>query len=249
MTNTEAWYETSYKNDGLAAQRQYPNEELIRFLSRNYQSPARILEVGCGSGANLWMIAKEGHEAHGIDFSKESLALCSMMMEKWQVSATLQQADMRSLPYPAQHFDAVVDVFSSYCLDEKGIADFLSETNRVLKPGGRFFSFTPSKESDAFINHFPASLIDGSTLDGIKRETSPFFGNCYPFRFTGSGEYAAMLQSHGLSVSASEIVSRTYRHMKETFKFVVVDAVKQIKHRALSLFAFFEPATELAIFL
>ena len=32
-----------------------------------------MLEVGCGSGANLWMLAKEGFNAFGLDESKEAL--------------------------------------------------------------------------------------------------------------------------------------------------------------------------------
>ena len=32
-----------------------------------------ILEAGCGSGGNLWMIAQEGFNTYGLDFSKESI--------------------------------------------------------------------------------------------------------------------------------------------------------------------------------
>ena len=53
----------------------YPGEELIRFIARNfYAAPnrkdIRILEVGCGTGANLWFLAKEGFNAFGIDGSQ-----------------------------------------------------------------------------------------------------------------------------------------------------------------------------------
>jgi len=70
------WYDDSYRSGGFSSQRRYPNEELLRFFGRHYfllppeqRRKIRILEVGCGSGANLWMIAREGFEAHGIDLS------------------------------------------------------------------------------------------------------------------------------------------------------------------------------------
>jgi tRNA G46 methylase TrmB len=41
----------------------YPGEELIRFVARNFYSfedrkSVKLLEVGCGTGANLWFMAK-----------------------------------------------------------------------------------------------------------------------------------------------------------------------------------------------
>jgi hypothetical protein len=62
----ESWYEQSYGEHGFAAQRRYPNEELLRFFGRHFFSlpfrrrkDIRVLETGRGSGANLWMIARE----------------------------------------------------------------------------------------------------------------------------------------------------------------------------------------------
>src|SRR4051812_28520612 len=91
-TRTE--YDRAYKAEGFAAQRLYPNEELLRFLGRNFfskvpreaRSSVPVLEVGCGSGANLWMIAREGFDAHGLELSGEALELCRTMLARWNVS-------------------------------------------------------------------------------------------------------------------------------------------------------------------
>jgi hypothetical protein len=61
------WHDERYRKLGLGAQRRYPNEEFIRFLAGHFfdvphdeRQAIRILEVGSGSGANLWAIAREG---------------------------------------------------------------------------------------------------------------------------------------------------------------------------------------------
>src|ERR1700722_13214770 len=56
----------------------YPPEELIRFVARNYYRAAnrgdiKILEVGCGAGACIWYMAREGFCATGIDGSPSAI--------------------------------------------------------------------------------------------------------------------------------------------------------------------------------
>lgn len=231
------FFEESYKLSGFAAQRRYPNEELMRFLGREYSkySPeqrkaTRILEVGCGSGSNLWAIGHDGFDAYGIEISAKGADLCRDMMTLWGTAANIMVGDMRDLPYEDNFFDAVIDVFSSYCLNEKLFSEYLEGVARVLKPGGKYFSYTPSKNSDAFKNHAPATFIDGSTLSGIHRETSPFYGNKYPFRFIAPDEHAACMaavKSARMKTTYNETVGRTYRDGAEYFEFSVLVAQKQ----------------------
>ena len=54
MNNVKNWYEESYKNIGIKAQRRYPNEELLRFLGVNFfdrdikdRSDIKVLEDDC----------------------------------------------------------------------------------------------------------------------------------------------------------------------------------------------------------
>ena len=228
---TQRFYDESYLSAGFAAQRRYPNEELCRFMGRNYfdipknrRQSVRILEVGCGSGANLWMIAREGFDTYGLDMSEESLKLCDEMLSMYSTSANLRMDDMVEMPYDPSSFDAVVDVLSSYCLNERRYATFLGKVARTLKPGGMYFSYTLSKASDTFKDHAPSKLLDPSTLDSIRRPTSPFAGNLYPCRFTTKTESAAALLEAGLDVVSQEILGRTYRNGAEYFEFLVIEA-------------------------
>lgn len=231
---TQQWYENAYASEGFKAQRLYPNEELLRFLGRHYFSRVaredrkdiKILELGCGSGANLWMIAKEGFDAYGIDLSQSAIDLAQQMMDHWQTQATLVQGSIDDLPFEDGEFDVIVDVFSANCLPEKDFSVCLSEVYRCLKSGGRFFSYCPSVKSDAFKNHAPAKLVDDWTLNGIFRQDSPFCGQDYPFRFTSSEHYQQQLSTAGLDTDYLETVGRSYSNQHEYFEFVVIGGYK-----------------------
>ena len=233
MNETQQFYEDAYHRLGFGAQRSYPNEELLRFfgtyyfsLSPDERARLRVLEVGCGSGANLWMIAREGFSAYGIDLSANALKLCGAMLKKWQTQAVLKQESMTSIGFDDRSFDVIVDVFAAYCVSETDFACFLDEVTRLLRPGGRFFSYTPSKNNDSFRDTGPSQFIDASTLDGIHRETSPFYGQFYPFRFIEPEEFAALLGQRGFTILRNERIGRTYHNRAEYFEFVSIHAQK-----------------------
>ncbi len=60
----------------------YPPEELIRFIARTFyavpdRKAIRILDLGCGSGAATWYVAREGFSAFGIDGSPSAIRTIS----------------------------------------------------------------------------------------------------------------------------------------------------------------------------
>ena len=89
---SKIYYEKNYKKYGLAFQRKYPNEELCRFIGRTFvnskslKKNIRILEVGCGSGANLKMFLNEGFNTFGLDISKKSISLLENFFKKKEES-------------------------------------------------------------------------------------------------------------------------------------------------------------------
>lgn len=233
MNNVKNWYEESYKNIGIKAQRRYPNEELLRFLGVNFfdrnikdRSDIKVLEVGCGSCSNLWMIARENFDTYGLDLSEEGLLLGQKMLDHWQVEANLKQGSFLELPYEDDSFDVVVDVFSINCVEHDGFLKAIKEVHRVLKKGGMFFSYTPSQNSDAFKNYELAKKIDDFTLNGIYRESSPFSGNHYPFHFWENASYRDALIDAGFSVDYLETVRRSYYQEQDNFEHIVVYARK-----------------------
>ena len=233
IKNVFDYYEKEYSSQSFNAQRRFPNEELCRFMGRNYfhlsesdRKLINILEVGCGSGANLWMLAREGFTAKGIDLSSEAIKLCDDMLRSYKCGAELSIGSITELPYFAKSINAVVDVFSSNCLNNQQGDEFLKETFRVLKDGGKFFSYFPSANSYAWLKADASHRIEKNTLKGIFIKKSPFYGNFYSFRFLTPAQYKELLEKIGFSISYLETVSRTYRGGNEYFEFTVVEAVK-----------------------
>jgi SAM-dependent methyltransferase len=96
----------------------------------------RILDVGCGTGANLLMLSQYG-DAEGVDVSEDALAFCRERgLEKVKLGAA------EKLPYDDGTFDLVtaLDVIEHLDNDLAG----LREMRRVLRPGGRVLLFVPT---------------------------------------------------------------------------------------------------------
>lgn len=97
---------------------------------------ARVLDVGCGTGANLEMLARFG-DAEGVDISEDALAFC-----RARGLTRVRGGAAESLPYADAQFDLVtaLDVVEHLDDDRAGLA----EMRRVLKPGGRALLFVPA---------------------------------------------------------------------------------------------------------
>ena len=210
-------FDQQYQSLGLNAQRLYPNEALVQFVGSNYfgiPRPARnqikILEVGCGSGANLWMMAKEGFDVHGLDSSAKGLEVAGdHLRDKWGVSAELKQGSFLELPYPDGMFDAAVDVVS---LQHLGLEDSLAalhEIRRVLKPQARFFSYRLSDHSVMFERATPAERLDAATLTNISDPQLPLANNG-PIAFWSPALARKMYSEAGLIMKGILRHARTY---------------------------------------
>src|SRR5438034_10140492 len=96
----------------------------------------RILDVGCGTGANLQMLAEFG-VAEGVDVSAEALDFC-----RARGLAEVKQGEAESLPFEDASFDLVTGLDVVEHLDDD-IAG-LSEMRRVLRPDGCAVLFVPA---------------------------------------------------------------------------------------------------------
>lgn len=104
-------------------------QELLR---RVLKGPARVLDVGGGTGVHAEWIARDGHAVHLVDIVPEHVAAAALLP-----GVTAAVGDARELAAADGRFDAVLLLGPLYHLVE--VADrarALAEARRVLRVGG-----------------------------------------------------------------------------------------------------------------
>jgi SAM-dependent methyltransferase len=89
----------------------------------------RVLDIGCGVGAFLRLVAERGGEPHGIDASEALVAFARTRLPDTE----LRVGEMEDLPWDDDSFDLVTG-FNSFFFANDMVAA-LREAGRVAKPG------------------------------------------------------------------------------------------------------------------
>ena len=141
-----SYLETIYFVDEYSEE-SYP-QKLCNYIAENYfyrhegnkkVCSGRLLDVGSGKGNHLVAFKRCGYSVEGLDKRKE----CIEVLKEF----TIKECDIEKdrFPYEDNTFDWV---FSKSVLEHVWNTDnFLLETFRILKPGGRAVLMTPAWES------------------------------------------------------------------------------------------------------
>lgn len=105
----------------------------------------RVLDLGCGPGVSTIVIAQSRREARvfGLDLAPRMLGEAKDYTAQAGLDGSIGyvNADAARLPFPAGSFDAVTGHSFLYLVPERRAV--LSESLRVLRPGGRVASMEP----------------------------------------------------------------------------------------------------------
>jgi SAM-dependent methyltransferase len=105
-------------------------EKRVAFVRSRVPPPARVLDVGCGTGLLAQRLSREGYDVVGLDLSYGMLL---------QGSAALRyvQGDGAALPFPDHAFDGAVTVAAlHHIVKPTKVASTIREMLRVTRPGG-----------------------------------------------------------------------------------------------------------------
>jgi trans-aconitate methyltransferase len=156
------------------------------------QPRERILDIGCGTGHLTAKIAESGARVVGTDLSPEMIR---QAREKYP-EIRFEVMDARKLALDEQ-FDAVFSNATLHWVKEP--EQVITAVANVLRPGGRFVAEFGGKGN---IAQFVAAAERAWKMCGFVGEF-PF-----PWYYPSIGEYARLLESHGLEVTYGALFER-----------------------------------------
>lgn len=123
-------------------------ESLPLFRRYNVKS---VLDLGCGAGRHCILLAKEGFNVVGIDFSRASLK----MAREWVKKEKLENVNfvcgaMTHLPFTDSVFDALISVSVIHHAIKSQIINAIREIQRVLERKGLFLANLASVEDHRY---------------------------------------------------------------------------------------------------
>ena len=101
------------------------------------------LDVGTGTAGLLRALARRHdrpRSAIGVDASAEMVSMAPALPDGW----TLETEDARRLPYADGAFSVVTAAYLLHVVDHVDRREVIRECRRVLRPGGRFVTVTPT---------------------------------------------------------------------------------------------------------
>ena len=111
-----------------------------KLSSRGFRQ-GRILDVGCGFGATVLILADRFPDSDivGIDLSEPLLRLAEQAAKPMDLGERVrfEKADAQDIPYDDDSFDAVINLQMVHIVDDP--VSMLNEIERVLVPDGYLF--------------------------------------------------------------------------------------------------------------
>lgn len=116
--------------------RQFAQRLKLQTVRRHLVPGDRVLDVGCGNGLYMRMLAGTGGEVVGVDITQSWLDAAQAAFAAHDVrNCVLYKASAMALPFRDNAFDLVYSFSTLVLVPDIKVA--LTEMVRVLKPGGR----------------------------------------------------------------------------------------------------------------
>ena len=117
------------------------NERLIDMFVQLSALPsgARVVDLGCGSGAFTNLLQRRGYRCSGVDLSPKMIAIAQTKF----AGIDFIEGDIECLPFADASFDGVMLSGVLHHLPDRSRC--AAEVFRILRPGGKFVAFDPNR--------------------------------------------------------------------------------------------------------
>lgn len=138
----------------------------------------RLLDVGCGSGANALAAAVRGGLVTGVDISRVAIERARAAAAERGVAVRFLVGDARELDALGEQFDTALDSGTFHTFDDADRARYVAGLGSVVRPGGRlhllcFSEHTPGGWGPRRVtrDELRAAFADGWTPESVERAT------------------------------------------------------------------------------
>ena len=174
-------------------------------------APAKLLEVGAGTGVMSLLLAELGYRLTATDISKGMLDEARRKASDRRLAIAFEIADAEALPFADASFDAVFGRHILWTLPHPERA--LAEWRRVLHPGGRLVLVdslaSPASITGELKRKASNLLLAMGPRDGAGHRYSPQIRESLPL--AGNGDptrYTSLMTQAGLELIAAETLDR-----------------------------------------
>lgn len=175
-------------------------------IQRNiFKPPAKILDLGGGTGHYSFWLANLNYEVHLVDAMDSHVETAKQVVQNYTL-ASISVGDARGTRFGDEMFDVVLMFGPLYHLTERRDRMLaLTEANRVLKPGGKLFAVAISKFAslyDGYLRGFIddtqfRKIVDQDLRDGQHRNPDNHPDYFTTTKFHEPNEFRAELEQSG----------------------------------------------------
>jgi 2-polyprenyl-3-methyl-5-hydroxy-6-metoxy-1,4-benzoquinol methylase len=120
--------------DGYNEKNSTTINQLIKKILKKHRAKT-VLDLTCGTGSQVFWLAKRGFKVVGSDFNSKMLEVAKSKARKSQLDVQLLRGDMRTLH--VGEFDAVITIFNAVGhLTQADFEKSMRNIHKNLKPGG-----------------------------------------------------------------------------------------------------------------
>lgn len=112
---------------------------ITEILLEHLSPKSRVLDLGCGRGLVSCSLARLSFEVHGVDISEEYLEIAKNLAEKLNCKPKFHLIKENELPFPDEHFDAALCVWTLHEVPHHRMPKLLNELYRTLRKKGSAF--------------------------------------------------------------------------------------------------------------
>jgi SAM-dependent methyltransferase len=193
MNTLQAW-DAAYR--GQTHLSQWPWSDVVSLFHRHvrsYSASTRVLELGCGAGANIPFFLALGVEYHALEGSS---IIVNRLKERFPVIAARIHYGDFSAPWPGYpEFDVIIDRASITHNPVQAIRRILSQCAEHLNSGGKLISV--DWFSSAHTSAGLGSVMDSHTRTGIE---TGHLANLGPVNFADRSLLEGMIKEAGLQL-------------------------------------------------